>query len=120
MIPAFEANLEESSEGDEFSFLIEAASAYGAYEKEAVVEIPRQQFAVDGEVKEENIALGKQLTLQDQEGRSYHGVVKATTLDYVTVDFNHPMAGTDLFFSGVIRTVRDATESELDHGHAHE
>lgn len=120
MIPAFEENLEDKQEGDEFSFLIEAANAYGLFEDEAVVQIPVQQFAVDGKVAEESIEPGKQLTVQDQQGQSYHGVVQSSDGDNVTVDFNHPMAGTDLYFSGVIRTVRTATESELDHGHAHE
>ena len=120
MIPAFEANLEDKQEGDEFSFLIEAANAYGLFEDEAVVQIPVQQFAVDGKVAEESIEPGKHLTVQDQQGQSYHGVVQSSDGENVTVDFNHPMAGTDLHFSGVIRTVRTATESELDHGHAHE
>ncbi|NND04824.1 MAG: peptidylprolyl isomerase [Saprospiraceae bacterium] len=120
MIPAFEANLENTQEGDEFSFLIEAANGYGLFEDEAVVQIPLQQFAQDGKVSEESIQVGRQLTVQDQQGQTYHGVVQSADSENVTVDFNHPMAGTDLYFTGVVRTVRDATESELDHGHAHE
>jgi len=35
------------------------------------------------------------------------------------MDFNHPLAGTDLHFVGKILDVRSATEEEISHGHAH-
>jgi FKBP-type peptidyl-prolyl cis-trans isomerase SlyD len=35
------------------------------------------------------------------------------------MDFNHPLAGDDLFFKGKIVDVREATEEELTHGHIH-
>jgi FKBP-type peptidyl-prolyl cis-trans isomerase SlyD len=35
------------------------------------------------------------------------------------MDFNHPLAGTDLHFVGSILEVRDAEDEELAHGHAH-
>ena len=37
----------------------------------------------------------------------------------VDVDLNHPMAGKTLDFDVAIQEVRDATEEELKHGHAH-
>jgi FKBP-type peptidyl-prolyl cis-trans isomerase SlyD len=120
MIPAFEANLEDIKEGEKFSFLIEADHAYGQHDPEAVVEIPIQQFEVDGKLNEEAVEPGRQLSVQDQQGRVFHGIVQKADDTNVTVDFNHPMAGTDLYFSGVVRTIREATESELNHGHTHE
>ncbi len=120
MIPAFEENLESKNEGDEFAFLIKAAEGYGVHDPNAVVEIPMQQFEVEGKVDPEHIKPGRPLQLQDPQGQTYRGVVQSHTTEVVTVDFNHPMAGTDLHFTGVIRTVREATESELDHGHVHE
>jgi FKBP-type peptidyl-prolyl cis-trans isomerase SlyD len=35
------------------------------------------------------------------------------------MDFNHPLAGKDLHFSGSIAEVREATTEELEHGHVH-
>ena len=35
------------------------------------------------------------------------------------MDFNHPLAGQDLHFSGEILEVRQASEEELSHGHVH-
>ena len=121
MIPAFELHLEELGEGDDFAFLIKAAEGYGEYEEQALLQVPIQQFANDqGEVNMDALKPGAPINMQDQEGRSYQGVIKSHNTEVVTVDFNHPMAGTDLYFSGKIKTVRDATESELDHGHPHE
>ena len=39
--------------------------------------------------------------------------------DKVTMDFNHPMAGQDLYFTGKIAEIREATKEELAHGHVH-
>ncbi|HQH41585.1 MAG TPA: peptidylprolyl isomerase, partial [Bacteroidales bacterium] len=37
----------------------------------------------------------------------------------VKMDFNHPLAGDDLYFTGKIVGIRDATQEELEHGHVH-
>jgi FKBP-type peptidyl-prolyl cis-trans isomerase SlyD len=41
------------------------------------------------------------------------------TPDSTKMDFNHPLAGMQLHFSGEVLEVREATEDELSHGHAH-
>jgi FKBP-type peptidyl-prolyl cis-trans isomerase SlyD len=48
-----------------------------------------------------------------------HGLVIEVGEKNVTMDFNHPLAGYDLHFSGSILEVREATAEELDHGHVH-
>jgi FKBP-type peptidyl-prolyl cis-trans isomerase SlyD len=35
------------------------------------------------------------------------------------MDFNHPLAGTDLLFDVEVLDVREATSDEIDHGHVH-
>jgi FKBP-type peptidyl-prolyl cis-trans isomerase SlyD len=35
------------------------------------------------------------------------------------MDFNHPLAGKNLYFTGTILDVRNATPDELAHGHVH-
>ena len=119
MIPGFEANLLGKEEGTSFGFAIPAAQAYGVHEKEAIIEVGIQSFAgPDGKIPE-NIVIGQMINMQDKSGHSYQGKITERKLDMVTVDFNHPMAGINLYFSVDIKTVRKATQSELDHGHLH-
>ena len=53
--------------------------------------------------------------------KSSEKAVKEGIIEYEAkvVDFNHPLAGTDLKFEGEILAVRAATQDEIDHGHAH-
>lgn len=57
--------------------------------------------------------------MQDNHGHPIDGIVLEVTESQVKMDFNHPLAGLDLHFSGQILDVRDATADELNHGHAH-
>jgi FKBP-type peptidyl-prolyl cis-trans isomerase SlyD len=40
-------------------------------------------------------------------------VINEITDEFVKMDFNHPMAGVDLFFTGRIVDVREATPEEI-------
>jgi FKBP-type peptidyl-prolyl cis-trans isomerase SlyD len=42
------------------------------------------------------------------------GVINEITNTHVKMDFNHPMAGVDLCFTGKIIDVREATEKEIN------
>jgi FKBP-type peptidyl-prolyl cis-trans isomerase SlyD len=46
-------------------------------------------------------------------------LVKSVQGDYATLDFNHPLAGATLHFKVKVIEVRDPTEEETAHGHAH-
>ncbi len=120
MIPGFESELEGKKSGDEVAFQVHSEDAYGEYEDEALIDIAIENFQVDGKVDYDNLKLGQMITMQDMQGGVHRGVIKKVGLDKVQVDFNHPMAGQDLFFTVNVREVREATESELDHGHVHE
>ena len=58
--------------------------------------------------------------MMDAEGRRLNGKVLDILEEAVQMDFNHPMAGNDLFFKGQVTEVRTATEEELNHGHVHQ
>jgi len=57
--------------------------------------------------------------MSDNEGNHMRGQVKEITTEIVKMDFNHPLAGTDLHFKGEILDLREATADELAHGHVH-
>ncbi|MBL7809345.1 MAG: FKBP-type peptidyl-prolyl cis-trans isomerase [Saprospiraceae bacterium] len=119
MIPAFEANLAGLKTGDTFAFGIPAAEAYGEYDESALVEVPKQIFEHEGKIPDGLLEIGNVLPLQDQEGNRLQGMVAWVGLDKVKLDFNHPMAGVDLFFTGHVESVREADATELAHGHVH-
>jgi FKBP-type peptidyl-prolyl cis-trans isomerase SlyD len=119
MIPAFEANLAGLTIGDKFAFGIPAAEAYGVYDETALVEVPKHIFEHEGKIPDGLLEVGNVLPLQDQEGNRMQGMVAYVGLETVKLDFNHPMAGVDLFFTGYVEGVRDADPSEIEHGHVH-
>jgi FKBP-type peptidyl-prolyl cis-trans isomerase SlyD len=119
MIPDFEQQLSGMKAGDTFAFGIPAASAYGVYDDTAVVEVPKNIFEMDGKIPDGLLEIGNMLPLTDQDGNHFQGMVAWVGLETVKVDFNHPMAGVDLFFTGTVEDVRDAEASELEHGHVH-
>jgi FKBP-type peptidyl-prolyl cis-trans isomerase SlyD len=121
VIRDFETNLKGKTTGDTFSFSIDSANAYGPILDEAVVELSREIFAFEDQEQEaEMLRLGNTIPMMDQNGNRLEGIVLEVADEFVKMDFNHPLAGVNLHFSGEILAIRGATESELTHGHAHD
>ncbi|MEY3053457.1 MAG: hypothetical protein RLY31_3242 [Bacteroidota bacterium] len=119
LLPAFEDNLSGKGVGDEVSFGIPSEEAYGVREAERIVDLPIDTFVVDGQLAEDLLVIGNTIPMSDNHGNRLNGVVLEVNKDIVTIDFNHPMAGVDLYFTVKVDTIREATESELAHGHVH-
>lgn len=119
MIPGFERELEGMTAGDEFSFKLSSEEAYGDVNPEAVVELGIDVFKVDGKVDPNVIAVGKMVPMQDQAGNPLRGIVVEMSDEAVKMDFNHPLAGKELNFTGKVVEVREAAEEEISHGHVH-
>lgn len=119
MLPKFEKNLEGLSAEDSFNFKIEKDDAYGDFQDNAVVDVPKKIFEVDGELREDLLQNGQVIPMEDKEGNQLTGIVKEVQDEKVIMDFNHPMAGKDLYFTGKVLDVREASNEELEHGHAH-
>lgn len=113
MLPAFESGLAEMKSGDAFEISIEAANAYGEINEEAIVELPKSIFMVDGKIDEELITPGNSVPMMSTSGQRMEGVVVSVDENSVHMDFNHPLAGEDLHFTGEVLEVRDATAEEL-------
>ena len=113
MIPAFEEQLVGKKSGDKFEISIPAASGYGEINEEAVVELPLDIFKVDGNVDDALLAVGNSVPMMSSHGQRMDGIVVSVSGEIVTMDFNHPLAGEDLHFSGEILEVRAASAEEL-------
>lgn len=119
LLPAFENNLDGLEAGDDFGFHLASEDAYGNQSDEAIIELEKSIFEVEGKIDEEMVAVGKMLTMQDQNGNPLEGRILAIKDAKVIMDFNHPLAGENLYFSGKVLEVRDASKEEEEHGHVH-
>lgn len=115
----FENQLDGKNAGDSFSFSLTPEQAYGDYDQQAVVQIPKQVFEIDGKVDEQMLEVGNYLPMADNEGNHMQAKVVEVGDEMVTMDFNHPLAGMVMHFEGKVEDVRPATAEELSHGHVH-
>ena len=113
MLEAFERNIDGLAEGDSFDFILVPDEAYGEYDDEAVVDLPRNIFEQDGKLNEEVIFEGNIVPMMDTNGNRLNGSVVEVKDDVVKMDFNHPLAGETLNFSGKVLTVRESTPEEI-------
>lgn len=109
----FENELQNLNPGDTFDFTIPADKAYGAYNEEHVIDLPKEIFLVDGKFDNEHIVAGAVVPLMTNEGQRINGSVVEVKEDVVVMDMNHPLAGCDLNFVGEVVTNREATSAEI-------
>ncbi len=114
IIPGLEEALEGRHEGEAFAVSVPPEKGYGEPNPEGIQVVPKSAFPEGSEV-----AVGEQFYAQDPSGQPLPFVITAVEGDEVTIDFNHPLAGQVLDFEVEITAIRDASEEELAHGHAH-
>jgi FKBP-type peptidyl-prolyl cis-trans isomerase SlyD len=113
LIPGLEKQLLGRQAGDKFIAIVAPADGYGEYDEEQVFEVPASEFEGDDELE-----LGMQIQLDTESGPAIATIVNMEE-DVITLDLNHPLAGTTLNFDVEVVEVREATKQELDHGHVH-
>lgn len=113
MIEMFENKIEGLAAGDNFAFELKADEAYGDVNPDAVVDLPKNIFEVDGTIADGLLTVGNNIPMMDAHGHRMNGIVLEVTDENVKMDFNHPLAGDDLFFTGSVLSVRDASDAEL-------
>ena len=99
--------------GDKVSFTLAPADGYGEIVPEAIVDLPKNIFMIDGKLAEEMLFVGNQIPMSDSQGNRMLGVVKEVAEETVKMDFNHPMAGKTLNFDVEVVEVRDVTPEDL-------
>lgn len=120
LLEEFEQNLKGLKPGDPFDFVIRAENGYGIASPENVVRIPIEAFVAPGEeLDTEMVRPGNFLPMVDDRGHQMQGLVLEVTPQQVVMDFNHPLAGKNLHFTGNVISVRAASAEELAHGHVH-
>ncbi len=114
IIPGLENALTGKSIGDSTNVRVEPETGYGMRIPELVKVVPRSMFeGVD------DIQPGMQFQAESPNG----GAQLITVLDVdgnsITIDTNHPLAGKTLNFEVSIEDVREASSTEVSHGHVH-
>ena len=113
LLPKFEENIKGKKTGDKFEFELNASEAYGNIEDEAFIELPKNLFAVDGKIDESLFTIGNVIPMRDSDGNRLNGTVDSVSDDVIVMNFNHPLAGCNLNFSGEVLDVHDITAEEL-------
>jgi FKBP-type peptidyl-prolyl cis-trans isomerase SlyD len=101
--------------GDKKQVVVAPAEGYGELDPGLRMKVKRSQFPAG--VKLES---GMQFEANSPDGQG--GVVFTVVGlvgDEVEIDGNHPLAGVTLHFDVEVLKVREATQEELAHGHAH-
>lgn len=112
IIPSLETEIITMLIGQKKNVKIAAKDAYGEYDNQQVIEVPKEQVA------HIQIEVGGHLQVQSPAGIQ---ILKVTEIkeNSVMMDANHPLAGVDLEFDVELVDSREATSEELSHGHAH-
>ncbi len=113
MLPKFESHLAGLKEGEPFTIRLSKYDAYGEVNEDAIVELPKHVFLVDGKFDDELISVGNVVPMMSSNGQRLNGQVLDIDDEIVKMDFNHPLAGEDLFFTGKVLGVREPSEEEL-------
>lgn len=101
-LESFENQVKDLNKGDKFDFTIKAEEAYGEYDEEHVIDLPKNIFEIEGKFDSERVVEGAVIPLMTSEGQRINGSVVEVKDDVVVMDMNHPLAGCDLNFVGEI------------------
>ena len=113
MLEDFEHHLSGLETGDRFEFTLTTEQAYGKRDEENVIDLPKSVFMMDGVFDSERVKEGETLPMMSAEGQHMNGSVLEVKDDVVVMDFNHPLAGETLHFTGKVIDVHDPTPEDL-------
>ena len=113
VVKGLEEALEGKSVGDSLEVRVPPEKGYGPKGKLKPQRILRSKFPETAQIEK-----GARFVMQGSEGPFPVWVTKVMGRE-VQVTPEHPLAGQVLCFSVTVREVRDATDEEKKHGHAH-
>ena len=114
IVPGLEEEMEGKKPGDTFKATVAPEKGYGQKQGPGPQQVDRSEFPEDVELYE-----GMAFTAEAGDGSHLPLWIDSIDGEDVYVDQNHPLAGETLHFEVEIVDVRDATDEEIAHGHAH-
>lgn len=116
IIPGLEQEVYGMAVGDSKEVSIKPTDAYGELNSDEIVEVARDNFPDNI-----NLVVGEPISVRDREtGENFVAYISEVNDESVLLDFNHPLAGEELYFSVEIVGLRQASDEELAHGHVHQ
>lgn len=100
IFPQIEAALIGMAPGETRTVTVPAADAFGEYDEDNVVTIPRAQLPEDLTPE-----VGEELVLTGEDDEQFGVTVLEVTDEGITFDSNHPLAGEDLTFEITLREI---------------
>ena len=113
IIAGLEKVLHGKAAGEKLKAVIPPEDGYGVRDEAMVKRLPLSSFQNQDEVQ-----VGAQFQADTSQGPRLATVTEMDD-ENVTIDLNHPLADQTLSFDIEVVDVREATEEELSHGHAH-
>jgi len=113
IIDGLEEALTGKKVGEKFKIEVEPERGYGVRDDALVQEVPNDAFSEVEDLKE-----GMELYAENDGEVQMITVLKVAD-ETVTIDQNHPLAGQVLHFEVTVKSIRDATADEIEHGHVH-
>lgn len=99
LIEGLESRIADMNEGETKEINVPANEAYGEYDEELSETLPISNFeGIDLEI-------GMVLETDGDNGEVFKATVTDVTKDDVTVDYNHPLAGCDLDFTIIVKSI---------------
>lgn len=113
--PGLEEELDGVEEGALLEIVLPPDKAYGDYNPDGIVAVPRTEFPADAE-----IVPGDWISVQikqDEESDEVEDLemkVLEISPDAITLDANHPLAGQEVTFDIRVLGVREASAEEIE------
>ncbi|MGI9533553.1 MAG: FKBP-type peptidyl-prolyl cis-trans isomerase [Thermodesulfobacteriota bacterium] len=114
LIPGLEKELIGKTTGDKMQVTVQPEDGYGNVNLELIQEVPRSAFQGVNDIQP-----GMQFEAKSPEGHKQLVTIQEVGENNIKVNGNHPLAGKVLHFDISVEDVREATEEEIAHGHAH-
>jgi len=112
---ALENAFEGKKAGAQFDVHLTAKQAYGERQQKPLLRVPLKKLksAVKGKLRK-----GTHVQFEHEQQIMDGSIVKLGKFN-ADIDTNHPLAGKNLHFDIHVLDVREATDVEIAHGHAH-
>lgn len=114
IVPGLEKAIDGLIIGSTKDVVVPPEEGYGEHVPQLKIKTEMSMFPKDVEVK-----IGMQFTADLGDGKHQNFTVEKIEGNEVFIDGNHPLAGQTLHFAIEVLGIREATQEEIQHGHAH-